>query len=163
MRTFDDACKKSSRQVLDLQLGEKLTLDGVEIRVLGIRNPEIKVNPINNQCLVLRFEDSNRAILFLADLGEQAGDKLLKSKYAKYLKADYCQMAHHGQRGVNEAFYHEVQPKYCLWTAPKWLWDNDSGGGKGSGHWKTLETRGWMEKMDIQKHYVICDGLQEIR
>lgn len=161
--TFMDACAKTGRQILDLQLGEKLALDGVEIRVLAVRNPELRMNPINNQSIVLRIEDSHKSVLILGDLGEQAGNKLLKSKYAKYLKADYCQMAHHGQRGVTEEFYKAVQPKYCLWTAPRWLWDNDSGAGKGSGKWKTLETRAWMDKMDIRKHYVMCDGLQEIR
>jgi len=37
-----------------------------------------------------------------------------------------------------------------------------NGGGKGSGHWKTLEVRAWMDKHPIKRHYVMADGLQQI-
>ena len=61
------------------------------------------------------------------------------------------QMAHHGQDGVDRDFYNIVKPKICLYTAPLWLWDNNSGGGKGSGPWKTLETRRWMEELGAEQ------------
>lgn len=100
----------------------------------------------------------DKSILFLGDLGVEGGEKLLASPYRNRLKADYVQMAHHGQTGVSEEFYKTVNPKFCLWPTPDWLWDNK----KGKGPWKTLEVRAWMDKLDIEKHYVAKDGLQRI-
>lgn len=45
---------------------------------------------------------------------------------------------------------------------PDWLWDNDSGAGKGSGPWKTLETRSWMEELGVREHIVAKDGLGKL-
>lgn len=152
--------RKLNREVTDLPLGADLRFDNVRVEVLGVRNPEItRPNPINNSSMVLRMSDETKSVLFLADLGAEGGRKLLASPYAGRLHADYCQMAHHGQNGVDEAFYRAVNPTYCLWTTPLWLWDNDSGGGKGSGKWQTLEVRAWMDKLNVKHHYVMKDGL----
>ncbi len=157
------ALAQAQRSVTDLELGQQMTIDGMRIRVLGIKNPEIKRNPINNSCVVLRISDKRKSVLFLADLGAAGGEKLLKSEQARYLPSQYVQMAHHGQNGVNEDVYQAVRPEYCLWPAPLWLWDNNPGTGKGTGRWKTLEVRAWMEKFPIKKHYLLFEGLQEIR
>jgi len=162
-KQFSQALEKARRNVRDLSLGKRLKIDGVRIEVLGVKNPEITRNPINNSSLVLRMADAKKSVLFLGDLGVEGGEKLLKSPYADRLPSDYVQMAHHGQNGVSEAFYQHVRPTYCLWPTPKWLWDNDNGGGKGSGRWRTLEVRAWMDKMPIRKHYVMCEGLCEIK
>jgi beta-lactamase superfamily II metal-dependent hydrolase len=159
---FKKAVADAGREVTELELGQKLDIDGVHIEVLGIRNPEITANCINNSSMVMRVWDDAKSVLFTGDLGPQGGDKLLNGPYADRLPSDYCQMAHHGQNGVNEAFYQKVNPTYCLWPAPKWLWDNDNGGGKGSGPWKTLEVRAWMEKLPIKAHYILPDGLVKI-
>jgi len=64
-----------------------------------------------------------------------------------------------GSRGV----YKAISPSYCLWPTPRWLWDNDGGKGKGSGPWLTLEVRTWMDKLNIERHYVTAiDGLSRI-
>ena len=83
----------------------------------------------------------------------------MKTPYAKRLASDYVQMAHHGQNGVDKDFYKAVAAKYALWPTPRWLWDVDSGKGKGSGPWKTLEVRAWMKELGIEKNYVSADGL----
>ncbi|HPO17269.1 MAG TPA: MBL fold metallo-hydrolase [Candidatus Hydrogenedentes bacterium] len=165
-KTYADLMAALSRaqcSVSGLELGEKLVIDGIHIRILGIKNPEIKVNPINNSCVVMRVSDKQKSVLFLADLGAQGGRKLLSSKLARHLPSEYVQMAHHGQNGVNEDVYKAINPGYCLWPAPLWLWDNNPGSGKGTGHWKTLEVRAWMEKFPIKRHYLLFEGLQEIR
>ena len=61
-------------------------------------------------------------------------------------------------KGAKESLYQEIKPTICLWPTPKWLWDNDNGGGKDSGQWKTLETRAWMEKLGVKKNIVEKDG-----
>jgi beta-lactamase superfamily II metal-dependent hydrolase len=157
-----EALAQANRAFEPLQVSQTLDLDGIHIEVLGVANPEFRKNPLNNSSLVLRFSDASKSVLFLADLGFQGGQKLLNGPMADRLPSDYVQMAHHGQNGVSEAFYKKVNPKYCLWPTPKWLWDNDSGAGPGSGHWRTLEVRGWMEKLPIRKHYPMFEGLQTI-
>lgn len=143
--------------------GQLLVFDGVRVEVLGVRNEEIRANAINNSSVVLRASDARKSVLFTGDLGPEGGEKLLKSRFAPRLRADYVQMAHHGQNGVTEEFYRAVKPSYCLWTTPTWLWNNDRGQGPGTGPWRTLEVRGWMEKHPIKKHYVTSiDGLVRI-
>ncbi len=154
--------KIAKRSVIEPELGDELRIDGMRIEVLGVKNPEVHGNAINNSSLVLRFSDRSKSVLFLGDLGVEGGNKLLKSTYRSRLPSDYVQMAHHGQRGVSEEFYKVVKPTYCLWPTPKWLWDNDKGQGKGSGNWETLTVRGWMAKLDIKRHYVMFEGLHRI-
>ncbi|MBN1344712.1 MAG: MBL fold metallo-hydrolase [Phycisphaerae bacterium] len=156
------ALKSAKRAVIEPRLGDDLDIDGIRIEVLGVKNPEIHGNAINNSSMVLRFSDRRKSVLFLADLGAEGGDKLLASAYRARLASDYVQMAHHGQRGVSEAFYKVVSPRYCLWPTPKWLWENDKGQGKGSGSWETLTVRAWMDKLDIKRHYVMFEGLHRI-
>ncbi len=160
---FMAALARGNREVSELSLGQELKFGSITIRVLGIKNPEITVNPINNSSIAFRLWDAHKSVLFTADLGPQGGQKLLESEYAQFLPSDYVQMAHHGQRGVTEAFYQAVNPSYCLWPTPLWLWDNDKGEGKGSGSWETLEVRAWMDKLPIKRHYCMHEGLQEIR
>jgi beta-lactamase superfamily II metal-dependent hydrolase len=162
LREFNEVVAQAGHAVSDLALGQVLEIDGVRLTVLGVKNPEITANPVNNSSLVLRVYDGHKSILFLGDLGVEGGEKLLNGPMANRLQADYVQMAHHGQAGVNEAFYQRVNPAYCLWPAPKWLWDNDKGGGKGSGPWRTLEVRAWMEKLSIKTHYPMFEGIHEI-
>jgi hypothetical protein len=110
----------------------------------------------------LKVSDTHKSVLFTGDLGVEGGKKLLDSPYGKLLKADYVQMAHHGQNGVDESFYRAVQPKYCLWPTPEWLWNNDGGSGPNSGPWKTMEVREWMDMLGITKHYLSALGLYKI-
>ena len=160
--SFQNALHEYGLEVQEHTLGQKLTIDGIVFEILGIKNPEITQNPINNSSVVMRVSGSRKTILFTGDLGVEGGVKVLNSGIGEKLRADYVQMAHHGQRGVNEEFYKAVQPSFCLWPTPDWLWDNNDGGGINSGPWETLTVRGWMEKLLIKEHYVSKDGLYRI-
>jgi beta-lactamase superfamily II metal-dependent hydrolase len=157
-----EALRKAHQTVAELALGQELAIDGLRLEVLGVRNLEIHTNAINNSSFVLRVSDQGKSVLFTGDLGVEGGRRLLQSPYAKRLPADYLQMAHHGQDGVEESFYRAVHPSYCLWPTPDWLWDDDSGKGKGSGPWKTLEVRASMAKLSIKQHFVMTQGLIRI-
>jgi beta-lactamase superfamily II metal-dependent hydrolase len=159
---FQASLRKSGKAVAELLPGQELSIDGVRLEVLGVHNPEITTNAINNSSLVLRLSDQTKSVLFTSDLGVEGGRKLLASPQARRLPADYVQMAHHGQDGAEEAFYRAVGARFCLWPTPLWLWDNDSGKGKGSGPWKTLAVRGWMEKLNGRTNYVMTQGLIRI-
>jgi len=159
---FKQALSESGHRVEELSLGQTMDIDGMMIEVLGVKNPEITPNYVNNSSIVFRVSDAHKSVLFTGDLGVEGGRKLMKSQYAERLPSDYVQMAHHGQAGVDSNFYFAVRPRYCLWPTPKWLWDNDSGKGKGSGPWLTLSVRDWMEQMNVEKHYISADGLTRI-
>ena len=142
----------------DVKRGQVFQLGSMKIEVLAQANPEILTNPINNQSAVYRITEDGFTFLVLGDLGAEAGEKLLKS--GEDVKADGVQMAHHGQQGVKEEFYKQVQPTYCFWSTPDWLWTNQDG----KGPFKTLETRAWMEKLNTVNitnfdHTVVFDSV----
>ncbi len=141
----------------EVKLNQIINIDFIKCEILGVKNPEIANNAFNNSSMVIKMNLEKSSILFLGDTGEESGDKLLNTQKDK-LKSDIVQVAHHGQRGAKESLYQEIKPTICLWPTPKWLWDNDNGGGKDSGQWKTLETRAWMEKLGVKKNIVEKDG-----
>ncbi|MCK5852890.1 MBL fold metallo-hydrolase [bacterium] len=155
---FNTALKKSDRKYIEIKRGDAFDVDGIHIEILSNVNLDITFNAINNSSIVMKFSDENKSVLFLGDLGVEGGDKLLKSIDHKKLKADYVQMAHHGQGGVRKNFYEVVQPEYCLWPTPLWLWTNADGKGK----FGTLEVRKWMKDLKVKKNYVSGFGMVEI-
>ena len=144
-------------KVEDVSLNQNINIDDIKIEILGIRNPEITENAGNEQSMVVKFDTGKTTFLVLGDTGIKSSEKLLKTQKEK-LKSDIVQMAHHGQNGATKELYEQINPTICMWPTPEWLWNNDSGEGKGSGPWKTLETRQWIEELKVKKNYVEKDG-----
>lgn len=149
--------EKLKDKVEEVTLNQKIKIDNVECEILGIKNPEITENPINNSSMILKMNVNDKSIIFLGDAGAESGQKLLNTQKEK-LKADILQMAHHGQAGVNEDVYQAIKPKICLWPTPDWLWNNDLGGGYNTAPYKTIETRSWIEKLDVKQNIIAKDG-----
>lgn len=146
----------------NIKTGDLIQVDDVKIHVLN--DPYLfAVNSINNSSVALRMEIGSKRVLFLGDMGPEAGAALLKDVGAEGLKADIVQMAHHGQYGVEKNVYEAIRPSICMWNSPAWLYDNDNGGGIGSGKWFTLQVRSWMDELGVTKHFVIKDGDQLIK
>lgn len=101
-------------------------------------------------------------MVFLGDLARAGGAQLMADRDLGALKCTMVQMAHHGQSGVDYEVYKALRPSVCLWPTPQWLWDNDNGGGAGSGIWRTMETRNWMVRLGVKTNYCIKDGDQVI-
>ena len=143
--------------------GEVYYVDGVAIHVLN--DPYwIESNSINNSSVVFRLDfDNGTRVLFLGDMGPQAGESLKAEVPASELKSDIVQMAHHGQYGVNKDVYEIIAPKVAMWNTPEWLWDNDGGSGYNTGNYKTLEVRSWMDEIGAKTNYVIKDGDQTVK
>ena len=139
-RTLDD-------RYFEIQEGQRFQLGSMTVEVLSAANPDLTMNFGNNQSCVFRVSEADFTVLFLGDLGAEAGKRLMEKKYD--LKADAVQMAHHGQNGVEESVYQEISPQYAFWPTPKWLWENAPypGGGAGEGPYATLEVIGWMDKL----------------
>ncbi|MBQ9117438.1 MAG: MBL fold metallo-hydrolase, partial [Clostridia bacterium] len=129
------AISASSARLITAQKGDVYTFEGgrVTVRVLRVPDESITCNPINNSSAIFRFEADGKSILFLGDLGAEGGDQLVEHTPAELLRADYLQMAHHGQNGVNRECYAAIRPSYCLWATPSWLWNNHGPGGYDTG------------------------------
>lgn len=137
--------------------GTEINIDDVNIRVLNNRGA-YTYNGVNNSSLVYKIRVSGQSILILGDLAYDGGKDLIKSCTAVELKSDIVQMAHHGQQGVDQDAYALIAPTTCLWPSPAWLWDNDNGGGVGSGPWGTLTTRAWMDALGVKDNRSLKDG-----
>lgn len=137
--------------------GTEIDIDDVHIRVLNNRGTYIN-NGVNNSSLVYKMNVSGQSILILGDLAYDGGKDLIKTCTAAELKSDIVQMAHHGQQGVDQDAYALIAPTTCLWPTPAWLWNNDNGGGVGSGPWGTLTTRAWMDALGVKDNRSLKDG-----
>lgn len=149
--------EKLKDKVISPELNEKINIDDINVEILGIKNPEFTENPGNEQSMVIKFDTGKTKLLILGDTGEKSSEKLLLNQKDK-LKSDIVQMAHHGQAGATEELYKAVNPTICLWPTPEWLWNNDNGNGYGSGNWKTLEVRKWIDNIGVRENYVEKDG-----
>ena len=136
--------------------GQTIQVDDVTIQVMNDRY-ETGSDKGNNAGIVYKLWVNGKSILFLGDMAEEGGQRLLAENGAGGLKSDIVQMAHHGQNGVGEDVYKAVNPEICLWPTPGWLWD--SVGSK----YRTAETKGWLTRLNVQRHYCTKDGDQVIR
>lgn len=137
--------------------GTEIDIDDVHIRVLNNRGT-YTYNGVNNSSLVYKINVSGQSILILGDLAYDGGKDLIKTCTAAELKSDIVQMAHHGQQGVDQDAYALMAPTTCLWPTPVWLWNNDNGGGVGSGPWGTLTTRAWLDALGVKDNRSLKDG-----
>jgi beta-lactamase superfamily II metal-dependent hydrolase len=143
---------------ITLNKGQIFEIDGLKIEVLTACYPQKSYTSLNDTTSVFRFTFPNGAsALFLGDLSDTEGHQFA-AEYGAGLKSDIVQMARHGQGAVGFEVYEKINPSVCLWPSPEWLYECDSGGGKGSGPWATLETRAWMERLGVKTHLVIKDG-----
>ena len=137
--------------------GTEINIDDVNIRVLNNRGV-YTYNGVNNSSMVYKIRVSGQQILILGDLAYDGGKDLIRTCTATELKSDIVQMAHHGQQGVDQDAYALIVPTTCLWPTPAWLWNNDNGGGVGSGPWGTLTTRAWMDALGVKDNRSLKDG-----
>lgn len=159
---LDSVAVANSIDVIDCHRGDEFEIDGINFKILSEKNPELLPN-INDQSMVIRMWDESKSFVFLGDLGEKGGRKLMESEYMEDVNCDYLQMAHHGQDGCDKEFYDRAQFRACLWPSPSWVYNNDTGDGFNTAHLKTVEVRGWIQEKGITEHYVSNEGLCCIR
>ncbi|MHB1454517.1 MAG: ComEC/Rec2 family competence protein [Saccharofermentanales bacterium] len=159
-----NAClSKTKWPVHNLAGDEQLILQNLVIDVLGIANPDITINAINNSSCVFKVTEGAFSLMVLGDLGVEAG-KLLLERHEDVLKSTAVQMAHHGQSGVGRDVYQSIVPRYAFWPTPDWLWDNTlDPASPGQGPWETFTVRSWMEclhtiNINSFRHTVMFDS-----
>jgi len=165
LKQYNSAVAASNAEKMSVEVGDSFELaEGVRMSVLNAFNENITQNAVNNSSLVFTLESASKKILFLGDLGVKGGSDLLARTDSLVLKSNYVQMAHHGQQGVDKAFYKAVEAEYALWPTPKWLWENRADGqGYNTGNFMTFEVRAWMDELGIKTNYVSgLDGTIQI-
>lgn len=141
--------------------GQVIHAGPVTIQVLN-QSYLLDQNPTNNSTVAYLVSLNGTNVVTLGDMGAEAGEHFRQDCNLSALDCDIVTMAHHGQEGVGYEVYKDLQPEICLWPTPEWLWNNDNGGGPGSGPWKTFETRKWMDGLGVKIHYCAKDGDQVI-
>lgn len=145
-----------------LKEGDVIDFGEAVFKILYTPDPTFTHNAINNSSVVIKMYIDGQSVLFLGDLGVEAGNKILDKYGSIGLKSDMVQMSHHGQNGVEKKVYEAISPKACLWSTPLWLWNNDAGNGYNTGPWQTVTVRGWMEELKVQYHHITKDGTCKI-
>ena len=145
----------------DIVSGQVIQAGPAKIQVL---NQAYKMNNdfVNNSSVAYMVSLNGTNTVFLGDLAKSGGEQLMADHDLSALKCDIVQVAHHGQNGVGYEVYKALRPSVALWPTPQWLWDNDNGGGAGSGIWVTQETKNWMVRLGVNANYCIKDGDQVI-
>ena len=152
--------------------GEHITVDECEIDFLFSFHDGLYANLMNDSSLVFKVTTPNKTVLFLGDLGPDAGDVLFRES-RHLLKSDIVQMAHHGHMNVSMEVYAAVAPEACLWCCADWLYNEPEVPGYLSDAEKlrkmgrirmygTAVTRRWMEQLGVKTHYVTKDGTNTI-
>ncbi len=142
--------------------GDIIKIDELTIEILYHYDSKYNfVQPtVNDTSIAFRLTTPNTSVMFLGDLGPEAGDVLaLKGK--EKLQSEYCQMAHHGHAGVEKAVYELINPRVCIWNAPEWLYEEE-GVEQDYRRYGTKRTRQWMEELGVTEHIVTKDGTAEI-
>lgn len=134
-------------KLFEIKAGQSFDVGSMHVEILTAANPELTFNPLNNQSCAIRVTEGDFKMLFLGDMGVEAGRKLLASGHD--LRADGVQMAHHGQEGVEEEVYRAIAPTYAFWPTPIWLWVNSHSRLviPDSANFQTPETIEWMRRL----------------
>ena len=155
-----------------LHEGDRVAVDELHFVVLYTAQAGLLANPMNDASMVLRMTTPRKTVLFLGDIGPDAGDVLYR-KSMHELKSDIVQMAHHGHMNPSMEVYAAIAPSACLWSAPLWLYNEPRvphylADTEKLTRMKRLRmhgsavTRQWMELLGVGTHYVSGEGTQTI-
>lgn len=148
-----NALEKTTIPKKIVKKGDVFELDGVHVEVINEPDLTILANPVNNASIVFNVAFAGKKLLITGDIGVQMGDKLVKECPDK-LVSDIVVMSHHGQHGANKNFYAATKMSIAVWPTPQWLWDNNNGGGPGSGPWVTNYVKCWLQDLKVKRQYV---------
>ncbi|MBQ4480632.1 MAG: MBL fold metallo-hydrolase [Victivallales bacterium] len=143
---------------VELHKGDRFEVDGAAIDVLNFYDLNMTQNSCNNSSLVFSLRLGGRRLIFPGDIGVEMANVLVE-EYGDGLKADIVVLSHHGQNGASRQFYEKVAPEIAIWQTPDWLWDNDNGGGPGSGSWQTNYVKCWMQELGVKRQFRNTDDI----
>ena len=154
---YDSYIAENNKKFIRPVAGDRFEIDGLDFEILFSKNEKYVKNYSNEASLAFRVTGKERKVLFLGDMGPDAGEELLAT-HGDYLKSDVVQMAHHGHIGVNKEVYEAIDPSVCIWCAASWLWQEHEGVRYLNGGHSVTVTRRWMAEIGHQEHIVTKDG-----
>jgi hypothetical protein len=110
-----DLFAQSNTEITPVALGQVDVYGELKVEILGVKNPEIIPNGVNNSSMLLRVSDGYKSIMFLGDMGAQEWTKVMSSPYRDRFSAVYVQVAHHGWTDGIDDLYRQIAPTYGLW------------------------------------------------
>ena len=72
--------EKIKDKIIEPQVNDIIKIDNITAKILGIKNPEITKNAINNSSMVIKLTVNQKDILFLGDTGTENSEKLIKNQ-----------------------------------------------------------------------------------
>ena len=155
--------KKYVKQIITSKAGERFEIGGISAEILSVPEDYESYPNVNSTSLIIKVHFPKRDVLFLGDFDEYAEEEYIRKHGMQKIKSDIVQMAHHGQAGVTKMFYEIINPEICLYTAPQWLWENNkyictNPETVGKGPFTIMETRRWMEELNVKQSYSHKDG-----
>ena len=146
---FLRAIKERELEVFVPELNKEYQLGSFKYKFYKLG--DIHNNDINDSSLIFKLTTPSKSILFLGDISPTYSETFAnKYEDSDELQCDYVQLAHHGQAGGCKKLYSLTHAKYALWTAPKWLYDNDIGEGPESGPYISKITKEWLKELNIK-------------
>ncbi len=169
---FLEVLPKFKDKTYVVKQGESFTVDEIKIDFLFSYHEGLTANIVNDSSLVFKLSTPNKSVLFLGDIGPDAGDILYRES-RHLLKADIVQMAHHGHMNCSMEVYAAIMPQACMWCCRDWLYNeeevpiylSDTDKLRQMGRirmYGTRVTRDWMDILGVKTHYVTKDGTQKI-
>lgn len=146
-QTYEEYLKLNVSNLIQVHPGDKYeNLIGLNMKVLSSYEDWIDEkmdNLFNNGSIVFKLEGKEESALFCGDVESEIIGEYLIDNYKEELKAEYLQIAHHGNNNLSDEFYRLVNPKIVFFCAPDWLINNDNGIA-----WFTVqEHKDFLEKM----------------
>lgn len=107
--------------------GLTISIDGVDFEILQTRHEsDVIVNGSSTVMKMKIYGDNGelvQSVMFLGDLSDQSGERLLRTVPKEKLKSDIVQMAHHGNWAVKKDVYDAIGASVKLWPTPSWCWN----------------------------------------
>lgn len=146
---YEEFLQMDVPQKVKVHPGDEFEFINLKMRVLCSYEDWINQkssNLLNNGSMVFKIYGNKESILFCGDIQSKiVGDYLIRN-YAKELKSEYLQVAHHGNNALGDRFYQVVSPKIAFFCAPDWLMEN-----RGNVSWYTVgKNREVLEKLGAE-------------
>lgn len=109
--------------------GDTMDLHGLAAKCLHDYTTKIDGDAANDGSLVMKFSGTEESMLFCGDTGVSQSDTIMEH-FGDDLPSTYIQMGHHGNGGLNEAFYRKVAEggtRVAFFDAPEWLFHPAAG------------------------------------
>ena len=113
--------------IIEVKAGDHYQIADLNVDFYNSYSNKIEgTDAVNDGSLLFKISGRRNSMLFCADVGWRMSETLIE-QWGDNLKADYLQMGHHGNGGLNEDFYRLVQPSVAFADAPEWLFHPEDG------------------------------------